>query len=206
MTGSVVLLAVVLITLGCAIYLFQKVTFVKAFAMAIAAVCASAIALGFFTTLSNSLVGFSSDSELLTQWGPLLCFVLLFIVAFAVLQTIINLLTRRPIDLGFWPEHIGRAACGAFLGFTLSRVLLTALIMSFLPGLQTSTLGKYLGYKGVNPPKQTQQNPSASLRKQEEGDSSYKKREATPPKASRRTPERRKLSDTSKSILGPEFE
>ncbi len=205
MTGSVVLLAVVLITLGCAIYLFLKVTFVKAFAMAIAAVCASAIALGFFSTLSNILVGFSSDSELLAQWGPLLCFVLLFIVAFAVLQTIINLLTRQPIDLGFWPERIGRAACGAFLGFTLSRVLLAALIMSFLPGLQTSTLGKYLGYKGVNPPKQTQQNPPASSRKQEVVGRS-KKGEATPPKASQRTPERRKLSDTSKSILGPEFE
>jgi hypothetical protein len=197
MTGSVVLLAVVLIIVGCAIYLFLKATFVKAFAMAIAAVCASAIALGFFSTLSNSLVGFSDDSELLAQWGPLLCFVLLFIVAFAVLQTIINLLTRQPIDLGFWPERIGRAACGAFLGFTLSRILLAALIMSFLPGLQTSTLGKYLGYKGINPPKQTQQKKTKS---------SYKKREATPPKASRSTPKGRKLSDTSKSILGPEFE
>ena len=193
MTGSIMLLAVVLIMAGCAIYLFQKCTFIKAFAMAIAAVCASAIALGFFTTLANTLVSLSSNSDLLVKWGPLLCFVLLFIVAFAVLQTIIHLLTRQQIDLGLWPERIGRAACGAFLGFTLSRVLFAVLIMSFLPGLQTSTLGKYLGYKGINPPKQTMQKKPDRLSQQ---------RKTSPPKESRTAPQKGKLSDTSKSIVG----
>ncbi len=197
MINLVMLLGISLVILGCAVYLYQKGTFVKAFAMAIAAVCASSIALGLFNVLANTLVSFSSNSDLLVKWGPLLCFVLLFIVAFAILQTIINLITRRPIDLGFLPERIGRAACGAFLGFTLSRMLFAVLIMSSLPGLQTSTMGKYLSYEGVNPPKKTQQTKPAKPSDQ---------RESSATKESRSTPERRKLSDTSKSILGPEFE
>jgi len=195
MTGSIIMLAVVLIMVGCAVFLFLKGTFIKAFAMAIAAVCASTVALGFYAVLANTLVSFSSNSDLLTKWGPLLCFVLLFIVVFAVLQTIINLLSRQPIDLGLWPERIGRIACGAFLGFTLSRVLFVVLIMSLLPGLQTSSMGKYLGYKGFNPPKHTQPRQVGTGQ-----------RESSTTEKSKSTSERRKLSDTSRSILGPDFE
>jgi len=195
MTGSIIMLAVILIMVGCAVFLFLKGTFIKAFAMAIAAVCASTVALGFYAVLANTLVSFSSNSDLLKKWGPLLCFVLLFIVVFAVLQTIINLLSRQPIDLGLWPERIGRIACGAFLGFTLSRVLFAVLIMSLLPGLQTSSMGKYLGYKGFNPPKHTQPRQVGTGQ-----------RESSTTEKSKSTSERRKLSDTSRSILGPDFE
>jgi hypothetical protein len=197
MIDSVVLLVICLIILGSAVYLFLKGTFIKAFTMAVAAVCAAAIALGFFEVLSNTLIGFAGNNDLLVRWGPLISYVLLFIVAFAVLQTAINLLTRHGIDLGFWPERIGRAACGAFLGFTVSRVLVAVLVMSFLPGLQTGTLGTYLGYKGINPPKKTQQKKT---------DTSAAKRDTTPRKEAKSTPGKGKLSDTSKSVLGPDFE
>jgi len=195
MTGSIIMLAVVLIMVGCAVFLFLKGTFIKAFAMAIAAVCASTVALGFYAVLANTLVSFSGNSDMLTKWGPLLCFVLLFIVVFAVLQTIISLLSRQPIDLGLWPERIGRIACGVFLGFTLSRVLFVILIMSLLPGLQTSSMGKYLGYKGFNPPKHTQPRQVGTGQ-----------RESNTEERSESTSEGRKLSDTSRSILGPDFE
>lgn len=205
MTGSIILLAVVLIMAGCAVFLFLKGTFIKAFAMAIAAVCASTVALGFYTVLADTLAGLSGNSDLLTKWGPTLCFVVLFIVVFAVLQTIINLLSRQPIDLGLWPERVGRIACGAFLGFTLSRALFAVLIMSLLPGLQTSTMGKYLGYKGFNPPKHTQQakpaKPSPQLSSGQSG-----QQESSTTEKSKSTSEGRKLSDTSRSILGPDFE
>ncbi len=197
MDGSIILLAIVLIMAGCAVFLFLKGTFIRAFATAITAVCSSAVALGFFGILANTLVNLGGGSSLLTRWAEPLCFILLFIVAFAVMQTVVNLLTKRPIDLGLWPERIGRAACGAFLGFTLSRVLFAALIMTFLPSLQTNSLGKYLGYKGINPPKQTQ--PKQTER-------SSAKREAGPQKESKKTPKEGKLSDTSKSVLGPDFE
>jgi len=197
MVSSIVLLAVAAIIVGCAIFQYLKSTFVKAFATAIAATCAGAVALGFFKVAAATLVSFSGGSSLLEQRGELLCFVLLFVVAFAILQTIVNQLTRRPIDLGLWPERIGRAASGLFLGFSLSRILFSVLIMTGLLGMQISALGKYFSYKGINPPKQTQQ---------KEADKPSRKRESRPGKESRTTPEKGKLSDTSKSVIGPEFE
>ena len=197
MVGSIVLLAVVAMIVGGAIFQYLKSTFVKAFAMAIAAICASAVALGFFRVAATTLVSFSGGSDMLEQWGEPLCFVLFFVVAFAILQTIVNQLTRRPIDLGHWPERIGRAACGAFLGFTVSRVLIAVLIMSFLPGLQTSTLGKYLGHKEVVAAKQKA--PAKTKKTAQPQKSTQRKRSKTAGK-------RDKLSDISKSVVGDQLE
>ena len=150
MVNSIVLLAILGIIAGCAIFQYLKGSFVKAFAMAIAAVCASAIAIGFFAILAKALVSISGGNDLLEKWGALLCFVLLFVVAFAGLQTLTNFLTtRQPIDLGLWPERIGRVFCGIFLGFVLSRALIIALTMALPDTLQSSTIAKYLGHKGI---------------------------------------------------------
>jgi len=197
MISSIMLLAVVAIIVGCAIFQYLKSTLVKAFATAIAATCAGTAALGFFKVAATTVVSFSGGSSLLEQWGPLLCFVLLFVVAFAILQTIVNLLTRRPIHLGLWPERIGRAASGLFLGFTLSRILFSVIIMTGLLGMQISAPGKYFSYKGIEPPKQTQK---------KEADKPSRKRESRPPKESKTASQKEKLSDTSKSLLGPGFE
>lgn len=153
MIGSIVLLAVGAIIIGCVIYQYLKSTFVKAFATAIAAVCASAVALGFFRVLANALVGLGGGSDVLEQWGPLLCFVLLFILAFAGLQTLVIQLTRRPIDLGLWPERIGRVVCGIILGFALSSVLVDSLNTALPDALQSNIVGKYLGHEGIVAPK-----------------------------------------------------
>ncbi len=154
MVNLIVLLAVPVIIVGCAIFQYLKGTFVKAFAMAIAAVSASAVALGFFAVLANALAGLSGGSDAFEKWGPLLCFVLLFVLTFAVLQTLINLLTRRPIDLGQWPERIGRSVCGIILGLVLSSVLIDSLKVALPDTLQSSTLSKYLGHEAIVTQKQ----------------------------------------------------
>lgn len=197
MVGSIVLLAVVAIMVGCAIFQYLKSTFVKAFATAIAAVCASAVALGFFKVAAAALVSFSGGSDMLEQWGPLLCFVLLFVVAFAGLMIIINFLTRRPIDLGHWPERVGRVACGILLGFVLSGALFDTLTMALPDALQTSTLGKYLGHKEVVAAKQ--KTPAKTKKPAQPQKIPLRKRSKTAGK-------RDKLSDISKSIVGDQLE
>lgn len=193
MNGSIVMLAVVAVMAGCAIYLVLKSTLIKAFTTAITAVCAAAAALGFFGILASTLVNISGNMDLLVQWGEPICFVLLFVVVFAVLQTIISLLVKEVIDLGFWPERIGRAVSGLFLGLTLSRVLCSILIMTLLPNLRIDALGQYLSYKGINPPKKVEQIKTAQ---------SSEQRKTEQPKEQQKA----KLSDTSKSVLGPGFE
>lgn len=124
-------LAVVLVTiLGCAAFQCFKGTIVRAFATTIVAICASIVAFGYFEVLANIFINrFPS----LMPWAHSLSFALLFIVAFAVLQTAAAQLTRQPVDLGFLPERIGRVICGIFLGLILSGLLLTTAAMAPLP-------------------------------------------------------------------------
>jgi len=130
--ASLASLSVVLIILGCAAYQYFKGTFVRAFATIIIAVCAIVAAFGFFEVLANVFINRGADSRFLSlvPWAQTLCFALLFIIVFGMLQTGVMFLTRWPIDLGFLPERIGRVVCGIFLGFLLSGFLLTALGMA----------------------------------------------------------------------------
>jgi hypothetical protein len=123
-------LLVVLVMLGCAALLYFKGTFVKACVAIIISICASIVAFGYFEVLANLLVGYASS---IAPWAQLLCFVLLFVLAFAILQTVAAQLMRQPVDFGFLPERIGRLVCGIFLGLILSGLLLTALAMAPLP-------------------------------------------------------------------------
>jgi len=124
-----------LIILGCAAYLYLKGTLVKSFAMVINVICASVAAFGYFEILANVLIGRSDIAEYssLASWAQPLSLFLLFILAFAILQTITLQLTRRPVDLGFLPERVGRVLCGILSGLLISGLLLTALAMAPLP-------------------------------------------------------------------------
>ena len=120
-------LSVVLIILGCAAYQYLKGTVVKAFATIIITVCASIAAFGFFEISARLLLRYAAS---VGPWAQPLCFTLLFVLAFTILQTAASHLTRQPTDLGLWPERIGRVVCGIFLGLILSGLLLTALAMA----------------------------------------------------------------------------
>lgn len=124
-------LAVVLIILGCAAYQYLKGTFVKAFVTIIVAIIASVVAFSFFEVLANVFISRSDNSRFLSiaPWAQPLCFMLLFILTFAILQTAAAQLSRQPIDLGLLPERIGRVVCGIILGLLTSGFLLTALQM-----------------------------------------------------------------------------
>ncbi|MFZ0033924.1 MAG: CvpA family protein [Sedimentisphaerales bacterium] len=119
-------LLVVLIILGCVAYQYLKGTFVKSFAIIIISICAGVVAFGYFELLANILV----SREILALWAQPLSFAMLFILTFAILQTIAAQLTRRSVDLGFLPERIGRVVCGIFLGLIISGFLLTAAAMA----------------------------------------------------------------------------
>jgi hypothetical protein len=145
-------LLVVSAILGCAAYQYLKGTLVKAFVTIIISICAMVAAFGYFEPLANIAISHVGDGSLasLIPWAHSLCFVLLFILAFAILQTIAAYLVHQPIDLGLWPERIGRVVCGVFLGIIISGVLLTALAMAPLPNKYP-----YQRYDQRNPDAQT---------------------------------------------------
>ena len=128
-------LAVVIIILGCAALQYFKGTFVKAFAMIIIAIISSVVAFGYFEALGNLIINRGNNGSMLSlvPWAQTLCFILLFVVTFGLIQTGAIFVMRHTVDFGFLPERIGRVVCGIVLGFIISGLLLTALQMGPLP-------------------------------------------------------------------------
>lgn len=128
-------LVVLLIVLGCAAYQYQKGKLVKSFATLIIAICAGAVAFGYFEILAGLIISRGSEGVFasVAPWAQPACFVLLFIVTFAVLATVSDQLTRQAADFGDLAEPVGRVVCGIVLGFILSGLLLTALALAPLP-------------------------------------------------------------------------
>ena len=87
-------------------------------------------ALGFYEVLARFLAQYMGGMAL---WGQTICFAILFLLLFAVLQTAMTQLLHEPINLGQWPEQIGRPVCGAILGWTVAGVILTAVSLAPLP-------------------------------------------------------------------------
>ncbi len=128
-------LAVLLIIAGCAVYQCLNGTIFKAVATIIIAICSSIVAFAYFELLADLFISQGSNSKYpaVVPWAQPLCFTLLFVLAFAILQTATMQVTRQPVEFGLIVERVGRVICGIFLGFILSGLLLTALAMSPLP-------------------------------------------------------------------------
>ena len=127
-------LAIALIILGCVAYQYLKSHLVKSFATVIITICASSVAFGYFELLANVIIAQTNGTlSVIVPWAQPLSVLLLFVLAFALLQTIAAQITRRSVDLGRVPDSIGRIVCGIFLGLLLSGLLLTALAMAPLP-------------------------------------------------------------------------
>lgn len=128
-------LAVIAIILGCGALLYFKGTFIQALASIIIAVVSGVIAFAFFEGFANMLISRGASGTLLSiaPWAQTLCFVLIYIVVFAVMQTGATFLLKDTAKFEFLCECIGRIACGVVLGFVVSGFLLTALAMGPLP-------------------------------------------------------------------------
>jgi hypothetical protein len=136
---------------GCAAYQFFKGSFIKSFVTFMAALSASIVAYAWFEQIADILI----QRETLTGWAQPLCLVVLFIVTFAVLQTIATILTRQPIDLGVNAERAGRIVFGLILGLVISGILLTA--------AATAPLSSNYPYQRFDPARPDQQKPHTAL-------------------------------------------
>jgi len=128
-------LAVVLIVLVCIAYQYQKGRLVNSFATLMSIIFAGIAAFAYFEPLSEVFIARGGNTRFpaLVPWAQVLCFSLLFVLVFAVLQTGVQQLTRKHVDLGKPADQIGRVVCGFFMGFIGSGLLLTALMMAPLP-------------------------------------------------------------------------
>jgi hypothetical protein len=114
---------------GCAAVQYLKGTLIKSFQTFIAALCASFVALWWYEQLSEIVI----KQEMIVDVAQPVCFGVLFVITFAVLQTAAITLTKQKIDFGVMPERVGRIVFGLLLGYVISGVLLIGAAISPLP-------------------------------------------------------------------------
>jgi uncharacterized integral membrane protein len=123
-------LAMLVIVAGCAAYLFAKGTLAQGITMIFNIISAGFVAFGFFEMLAQYLIKYSPGIAI---WAQMICFLLLFILTFAVLQTMTMQFGKEKVDLGKLPEQIGRPLAGVILGYLVTGHLLVAAAMAPLP-------------------------------------------------------------------------
>lgn len=124
---SLVMLAIMA---GCAVGLYLKGTLAQGIVMIFNALVAGFAAFGFFEIASKYLISYSPG---LAPWAPMICFLLLLVLVFAILQAIQMQINKEKIDLGIMPERIGRPAAGVVLGYVVTGYVLVAAAMAPLP-------------------------------------------------------------------------
>ena len=125
--ASLVMLAIII---GAAAALYLKGTLVQGLTLVFNALVASFVAFAFFETLATLLTKYAAG---MAAWAQMISFLLLFVLVLAVLQAIAMQLGKEKIDLGLWPERVGRIVCGIILGYVITGNLLVALGAAPLP-------------------------------------------------------------------------
>jgi hypothetical protein len=124
-------LIMLVILAACAAGMYLKGTLVQAVFMVFNAILAGFAALAFYEMLALYLTKYVAS---LTTWAPLIGFVLLFVIVFALLQTALLQINKEKTDMGMWPERIGRVAGGLVLGYVVVGNLLLAAALAPIPG------------------------------------------------------------------------
>jgi hypothetical protein len=123
-------LIILVILAASAALMYLKGTLIQAVAMILNVILAGFVAMAFHEMLAVFLVKYAAGIAL---WSPLICFLLLFIVTFALLQTVAMQTCKEKTDLGLWPERIGRIGGGLLLGYLIVGQLLVAVALAPLP-------------------------------------------------------------------------
>lgn len=127
MIASLALLALVA---GCAAFLYAKGTLAQGITMILNALLAGFVAFGFFEMLAQYLIKYSPG---IAVWAQMICFLLLFILTFALLQTAAMQFSKEKVDFGKLPEQVGRPLAGVILGYIVTGHLLVAAALAPLP-------------------------------------------------------------------------
>ena len=122
MLAVLVMLIIIVASVG---HQYLKGSLFQAFIMIIAAILGSIISFNWFEVLTPLLLNRGYGG----QWAHALIFIVLFMLSFAILQSIAFSLVKVKISFSDSIDKIGGVAGGVILGFILSGVLLITVAM-----------------------------------------------------------------------------
>ena len=99
-------LFVILIIAICVAYFYLKSTLIKSFCSVIIAICSVAVSFNYFEVLAGVLIN-KVDISFVANWSYALSFLVIGVLAFAILLTILVQLTQKPLEFGNIPERAG---------------------------------------------------------------------------------------------------
>lgn len=118
-------LAVVLVILATVAFVYLKGSVISAFLLLINTFIASVVAFAYFETLGRIVIGYG----LLVEWAFAAVFVLIFVLALAILHAVSDKLAPIDIYFGDFSDRAIRSLIAAFAGFVIAGIILTALAM-----------------------------------------------------------------------------
>jgi hypothetical protein len=121
--ASIVILVIMAV---CAAAQYLKGSLVKSFVTFISALLGSFISLWWY----EQAAAFVIKQEYIVDYAQPVCFGVIFLFSFAILQAAGLALIKQKINFGETPERIGRAVSGLLLGYVISGVLLIGASMA----------------------------------------------------------------------------
>ncbi|MFC1676963.1 hypothetical protein ACFL3G_07870 [Planctomycetota bacterium] len=122
-------LFVILIIAVCTAYFYLKSTLIKSFGSLIVAICSVIVSFNYFEVLADVIIK-RAGAGFIANWAQAVSFLLITILAFAILQTILAKLTAKPLEFGIIPERVSRIGCGVFVGLIAAGLLLTTVMLT----------------------------------------------------------------------------
>jgi hypothetical protein len=126
-------LLVVVIILGLAGYQFLKSNLVKSFGLLISAIIANIAAFNYFEVLGKTFANIEFIAGMLGKngtigWLQSAAFLVIYVLVFAILVTVIEKLVSKTVDMGEWPEKIGRVVFGMSGGLVVAGAVIVSLM------------------------------------------------------------------------------
>ncbi|MFH1615152.1 MAG: CvpA family protein [Planctomycetota bacterium] len=122
-------LVTAIIILACVAKQYFKGGTVKAFASLVTSICAAGLAFSFFEKAASLFY----EYDFRVAWAQPGCFILIFIISFAILRVIAAKLVYFDVEFPPLFERIGSIVFGAVLGLVLAGILLNAVAMMPIP-------------------------------------------------------------------------
>lgn len=140
-TATVITILIILLTLA---HFYLKCSLVASFSTLMAAVIATVLAFSYHEAASNLFLSRGVGLD----WAMAGCYVLIFVLGFAILRALSDQIVGIGIDLGKLPKNVAAIVCGLLTGLIISGNVLVA--MGLMPVQHAFAYSRFAPDRPIN--------------------------------------------------------